>query len=96
MFLFRTIWCFQRSVQGSEIIGTLSLSRSNFGGRHASRHRIHGRKLGKVTGRGHTGEVSLDMFKEAWFADDEWVAETGFNSSPGTKGVLFRPRYREG
>jgi len=28
------------------------------------------------------------MFKEAWFADDEWVAERGFNSSPGTKGVL--------
>lgn len=35
------------------------------------------------------------MFKEAWFADDEWAAETGFNSSRGTKGVLFRPGYRE-
>ena len=32
------------------------------------------------------------MLKEAGFADVEWVAETGFNSSPVTKGVLFRAR----
>ena len=30
------------------------------------------------------------MLNEAGFADVEWVAETGFNSSPATKGVLFR------
>ena len=30
------------------------------------------------------------MLKEAGFEDVEWVAETGFNSSPVTKGVLFR------
>ena len=29
---------------------------------------------------------------EVGFADVEWVAETGFNSSPVTKGVLFRAR----
>ena len=32
------------------------------------------------------------MLKEAGFADVEWVAETGFNSSPVTKGVLFRAK----
>ena len=32
------------------------------------------------------------MLKEAGFADVEWVAETRFNSSPVTKGVLFRAR----
>ena len=32
------------------------------------------------------------MLKEAGFADIEWVAETGFNSSSVTKGVLFRAR----
>jgi alkylhydroperoxidase/carboxymuconolactone decarboxylase family protein YurZ len=30
------------------------------------------------------------MLKDAGFADVELVAETGFNSSPVTKGVLFR------
>jgi hypothetical protein len=30
------------------------------------------------------------MMREAGFADAELVAETGFNSSPVTKGVLFR------
>jgi len=32
------------------------------------------------------------MLNEAGFADYELVAETGFNSSPVTKGVLFRAR----
>jgi len=32
------------------------------------------------------------MLNEAGFAGIEWVAETGFNSSPVTKGVLFRAR----
>jgi hypothetical protein len=32
------------------------------------------------------------MLNEAGFVDVEWVAETGFNSSPVTKGVLFRAR----
>ena len=32
------------------------------------------------------------MLSKAGFADVEWVAETGFNSSPVTKGVLFRAR----
>ena len=32
------------------------------------------------------------MLNEAGFADVEWVAETGFDSSPVTKGVLFRAR----
>jgi hypothetical protein len=30
------------------------------------------------------------MFKQAGFVDIELVADTGFNSSPVTKGVLFR------
>ncbi len=30
------------------------------------------------------------MMREAGFADAELVAETGFNSSPVTRGVLFR------
>jgi hypothetical protein len=30
------------------------------------------------------------MMKEVGFTDVELVAETGFNSSPITKGVLFR------
>lgn len=30
------------------------------------------------------------MLKEAGFADTQMVAETGFNSSPKTKGTLFR------
>ncbi len=32
------------------------------------------------------------MLNEAGFIDVERVAETGFNSSPVTKGVLFRAR----
>jgi len=32
----------------------------------------------------------LTLVEEAGFADAEMVAETGFNSSPITKGVLFR------
>jgi hypothetical protein len=32
------------------------------------------------------------MLKKAGFTDVEWVAETGFNSSPVTKGVLFRAK----
>jgi alkylhydroperoxidase/carboxymuconolactone decarboxylase family protein YurZ len=32
------------------------------------------------------------MLKEVGFAEVELVAETGFNSSPVTKGVLFRAR----
>ncbi len=32
------------------------------------------------------------MLNEAGFADIEGVAETGFNSSPVTKGVLFRAK----
>ena len=32
------------------------------------------------------------MLKEVGFADIELVAETGFNSSPVTKGVLLRAR----
>ena len=32
------------------------------------------------------------MLRDAGFADFELVAETGFNSSPVTKGVLFRAR----
>ena len=32
------------------------------------------------------------MLEEVGFADIEWVAETGFNSSPVTKGALFRAR----
>lgn len=32
------------------------------------------------------------MLKEAGFVDAELVTETGFNSSPVTKGVLFRAR----
>ncbi|MCG2775762.1 MAG: carboxymuconolactone decarboxylase family protein [Desulfobacterales bacterium] len=30
------------------------------------------------------------MFKQAGFVDIELVADTGFNSSPVTKGALFR------
>ena len=36
------------------------------------------------------GKDFLVMIKEAGFRDVEMVAETGFNSSPVTKGVLFR------
>ena len=32
------------------------------------------------------------MLKDVRFADFELVTETGFNSSPVTKGVLFRAR----
>ena len=32
------------------------------------------------------------MLKEAGFVDPKLVGETGFNSSPVTKGVLFRAR----
>ena len=32
------------------------------------------------------------MLNEAGFIDDELVTDTGFNSSPVTKGVLFRAR----
>jgi hypothetical protein len=32
----------------------------------------------------------LAIIKQAGFADTEMVSETGFNSSPVTKGVLFR------
>jgi hypothetical protein len=32
------------------------------------------------------------MIREVGFADPELVAETSFNSSPVTKGVLFRAR----
>jgi hypothetical protein len=32
------------------------------------------------------------MLNEAGFSDVELVAETGYNSSPVTKGVLFRSR----
>jgi len=34
----------------------------------------------------------LEMFPQAGFVDVELVAETGFNSSPKTKGVLIRAR----
>jgi hypothetical protein len=30
------------------------------------------------------------MLKKAGFTDEQMVAETGFNSSPKTKGALFR------
>ena len=30
------------------------------------------------------------MLKEAGFVNEQMVAETGFNSSPKTKGALFR------
>jgi len=30
------------------------------------------------------------MLQKAGFADEQMVAETGFNSSPKTKGTLFR------
>jgi alkylhydroperoxidase/carboxymuconolactone decarboxylase family protein YurZ len=36
------------------------------------------------------GKDFLDMLKNAGFVDAEMVSETGFNSSPVTKGVLFR------
>ncbi|RPJ08736.1 MAG: carboxymuconolactone decarboxylase family protein [Deltaproteobacteria bacterium] len=36
------------------------------------------------------GKVFLDMLNEAGFANVELVVETGFNSSPVTKGALFR------
>jgi hypothetical protein len=32
------------------------------------------------------------MFNKVGFVDAELVGETGFNSSPVTKGVLFRAR----
>ncbi len=32
------------------------------------------------------------MIREAGFTDVELVAETGFNSSPVTRGVLFRAK----
>jgi hypothetical protein len=32
------------------------------------------------------------MLNEAGFVDVELIGETGFNSSPVTKGVLFRAR----
>lgn len=32
------------------------------------------------------------MIREAGFTEAEQVSETGFNSSPVTKGVLFRAR----
>jgi hypothetical protein len=32
------------------------------------------------------------MIRDAGFTEAELVAETGFNSSPVTKGVLFRAR----
>ena len=34
----------------------------------------------------------LEMFTRAGFEDVELVAETGFNSSPKTKGVLIHAR----
>jgi alkylhydroperoxidase/carboxymuconolactone decarboxylase family protein YurZ len=36
------------------------------------------------------GKDFLAMLKNAGFKDAEMVSETGFNSSPVTKGVLFR------
>jgi hypothetical protein len=36
------------------------------------------------------GKDFLAMLKKAGFRQAELVAETGFNSSPVTKGVLFR------
>ncbi len=36
------------------------------------------------------GKDFLVMIKGAGFGDLEMVSETGFNSSPVTKGVLFR------
>ena len=36
------------------------------------------------------GKDFLAMIKESGFVDAEMVSETGFNSSPVTKGVLFR------
>ncbi|MDA8407676.1 MAG: carboxymuconolactone decarboxylase family protein [Deltaproteobacteria bacterium] len=36
------------------------------------------------------GKDFLEMTKEAGFRDVEIVSETGFNSSPVTKGMLFR------
>jgi hypothetical protein len=34
--------------------------------------------------------------KEAGFAEAEGIGDTGFNSSPVTKGVLFRAKRAEG
>jgi hypothetical protein len=36
------------------------------------------------------GKDFLAIIKQAGFADAEIVSETGFNSSPVTKGALFR------
>ena len=36
------------------------------------------------------GKDFLALMKQAGFADAEMVSEAGFNSSPVTKGVLFR------
>ena len=36
------------------------------------------------------GKDFLAIMKQAGFADAEMVLETGYNSSPVTKGVLFR------
>jgi len=36
------------------------------------------------------GKDFLAIMKQAGFAEVEMVSETGFNSSPITKGVLFR------
>jgi AhpD family alkylhydroperoxidase len=36
------------------------------------------------------GKEFLAMLREAGFTDADLVAETGFNSSPATRGVLFR------
>jgi hypothetical protein len=36
------------------------------------------------------GKDFLAMIKRAGFTNPEIVSETGFNSSPVTKGVLFR------
>jgi len=36
------------------------------------------------------------MIKEAGFKEAEWVGETGLNSSPVTRGTLFRAGGREG
>ncbi len=36
------------------------------------------------------GKDFLAIIKQAGFADAEMVSETGLNSSPVTRGVLFR------
>jgi hypothetical protein len=47
-----------------------------------------------VRGRRYTGKgfPGLALLQQAGFKDAELVAETGYNSSPKTRGVLVRAR----